>query len=190
EKINQVMKMYQLKPIKLCPTENSVLYDQLRSNHSAEKIDGPQISVILPAYNSEKGIHKAIQSILSQTWKNIELIIVDDCSTDHTLAVAKSYETNDNRVRVLRTPENSGPYVARNIALQAATGEFVTINDADDWSHAQKLQIQANHLLENPEIMANTSEQARLTEDLQLYRRGTPGTYIFPNMSSIMFRRE
>src|SRR5699024_5796391 len=121
-----------------------------------------KISVILPAYNSEEGIHTAIQSILSQTWQNLELIIVDDCSTDDTLAVAQSYKTKDDRVRVLRTPTNSGPYIARNIALQAATGEFVTINDADDWSHAQKLQIQATHLLEHPEIMANTSEQARL----------------------------
>src|SRR5699024_6228967 len=100
ERMNQVMKMYHLKPIELCPTHKSVLYDQLRTRQSEEKVDGPKISVILPAYNSEEGIHTAIQSILSQTWQNLELIIVDDCSTDDTLAVAQSYETKDDRVRV------------------------------------------------------------------------------------------
>src|SRR5699024_3450848 len=84
----------------------------------------------------------------------------------------------------------SGPYTARNIALQHATGDFVTVNDADDWSHEKKIEIQAKHLQENTRVIANTSSHARLTEDLLLYRRGTPGRYLFPNMSSIMFRRK
>lgn len=188
--INHVMEMYQLKPIELCSVEIEVPYDQLRTIPSEKKTNGPKISVILPAYNSEDGIHVAIESILAQTWENIELIIVDDCSTDNTYHVAKSYADKDERVKLLSTPANSGPYVARNIALQEATGEYVTVNDADDWSHAEKLEIQVTHLMEHPEVIANSSEQARLTEDLQFYRRGTPGTYIFPNMSSIMFRRK
>src|SRR5699024_3143580 len=69
--------------------------------------------------------------------------------------------------------------------------EFVTVNDADDWSHVEKLEIQVKYLINHPSIIANTSEHARLTEgDLKLYRRGTPGRYIFPNMSSFMFRRQ
>src|SRR5699024_9821382 len=100
------------------------------------------------------------------------------------------FAEQDERIKLFKTPENSGPYVARNIALQSATGEFVTVNDADDWSHEKKIEIQVRHLIENTHIMANTSEHARLTEDLTLYRRGTPGRYIFPNMSSTMFRRK
>src|SRR5699024_10388587 len=64
------------------------------------------------------------------------------------------------------------------------------VNDADDWSHEKKIATQVTHLLKNPSYIANSSAHARLTEDLKLYRRGTPGRYIFPNMSSIMFRRE
>src|SRR5699024_1004799 len=79
--------------------------------------------------------------------------------------------------------------VARNIALKEAAGEFVTINDADDWSHPEKIETQAKHLIGNENIIANTSAHARLTEELKLHRRGTPGTYIFSNMSSLMFRR-
>src|SRR5699024_1158905 len=62
--------------------------------------------------------------------------------------------------------------------------------DADDWSHEKKIEIQVRHLIENTHIMANTSEHARLTEDLTLYRSGTPGRYIFHNMSSTMLRRK
>ena len=185
--------MYNRKPIELRPAEldeQKPLYDRLSTVQVKEKQHGPKISVILPAYNSEDGVSTAIESILSQTWENIELLIVDDCSTDNTYHVAKRYADKDERVKVLQTNQKSGQYAARNIALQVATGEFVTINDADDWSHAEKLAVQAKHLLENPHIIANTSEQARLTEALQFYRRGTPGAYIFPNMSSILFRRE
>ena len=188
--INKVMNMYQLMPIELCPEKSDVLYDQLRTKPMEKTKQGPKISVILPAYNSEQSIKIAIESILAQTWKNIELIIVDDCSTDNTYQVAKTYAEKDHRVKLFSTPANSGPYLARNIALSEATGEFVTVNDADDWSHAEKLEIQVTHLIEHPEFIANSSEQARLTEDFMFYRRGTPGTYLFANMSSIMFRRK
>ncbi|MHC0552930.1 glycosyltransferase family 2 protein [Salinicoccus sp. CNSTN-B1] len=121
---------------------------------------------------SGAGIRIAIESILGQTWQNLELLIVDDCSPDDTKAIAEEYAARDPRVRVLSTPRNSGPYVARNIALEAADGEFVTVNDADDWSHSQKIEVQARHLMDHPKVVANTSGHARLTEELTLYRRG------------------
>src|SRR5699024_8891263 len=131
---------------------------------------------ILPAYNAEDGIHVAIESILAQTWTNIELLVVDDCSTDRTVEVVEQYVQKDDRVKLFSTPANSGPYIARNIGLQAASGTYITINDADDWSHEEKLEVQVRHLQENKHVIANTSAHARLTEeDLQFYRRGTPG---------------
>src|SRR5699024_3433472 len=166
-------------------------YDAIQMEEPTNNIDeGTKISVILPAYNAEQGIQIAIESILNQSWKNLELLIVDDCSPDNTLQVIHDYAKKDERIKVFSTPVNSGPYVARNIALAAATGEFVTVNDADDWSHSDKLRIQAEHLLKHEHVIANTSEQARLTESLQFYRRGNPGKYIFSNMSSLMFRRD
>lgn len=186
--INKAFEMYQLQPITFY---SEARYDDLRTTPIKREIkEGPKVSVILPAYNAEDGIQVAIDSILTQTWKNIELLIVDDRSPDNTLDVIKEYEQRDKRIRVLSTPLNSGPYVARNIALKEATGEFVTVNDSDDWSHAEKIEKQVKHLIANPDVIANTSEHARLTEELKLYRRGTPGRYIFPNMSSLMFRRK
>ncbi|MFD1416313.1 glycosyltransferase family 2 protein [Oceanobacillus jeddahense] len=186
--INKALSLYGLDTI---ATDDTGQYDGLHTIKTHEDIkDGPLISVIIPAYNAGDGIRVAIESILEQTWQNIELIIVDDHSPDNTLEIVQEYAAKDSRIKVLQTPQNSGPYIARNIALEAAAGEFVTVNDSDDWSHASKLEIQAKHLLANKDVVANTSEHARITEEMTLYRRGTPGKYIFPNMSSIMFRRQ
>jgi len=191
--INQALGLYELTPITLETEENRVaVYDDIRTESIRRKVtDGPKVSIILPAFKAEDGVQIAIESILNQTWQNIELLAVDDCSPDRTAEVIQAYEKKDPRVKFLKTPINSGPYVARNIALQAATGEFVTVNDADDWSHAEKIETQVLHLMNHPEVIANTSQLARVTEeDLKFYRRGTPGKYIFPNMSSMMFRRK
>jgi glycosyltransferase involved in cell wall biosynthesis len=188
--INKAMSIYHLQPITFTSIENPT-YDDIKNEPLDKKIaDGPKVSVIFPAYNAESGIGTAIESILAQTWQNLELLVVDDCSPDNTAAVINDYTKKDSRVKLLSTRVNSGPYVARNVALGHATGEYITINDADDWSHMEKIEIQVKHLMNNKNVIANTSEHARLTEDLQLYRRGTPGKYIFPNMSSIMFRRK
>src|SRR5699024_1084919 len=191
--INKAFEMYDLEPIGFKTDYNTATYDDLVTL-SSDKNKGvheePKVSVILTAYKAEFGIRIAIESILSQSWQNIELLAVDDCSPDDTVETIKEYARKDPRVKLLSTPTNSGPYTARNIAMKEATGEFITINDADDWSHEQKVETQVRHLLENDKVIANTSEHARLTEDLTLYRRGTPGKYIFPNMSSIMFRKD
>lgn len=192
--LNQVYHMYKRRPIQLDlgnMTQMEPYYNILHyTKEAAEKHDGPKVSVILPAYNSEDSIHIAIESLLKQSWNNMELIIVDDCSTDRTREVIERYIKQDERIKYLRNEKNSGPYVARNLALKEATGEFVTVNDADDWSHEEKLTVQAMHLIENPNVIANTSEQARLTGDFMFHRRGTRGIYIFSNMSSLMFRRK
>lgn len=190
-RINKAFAMHQLNPIGFKTDYRNATYDDLTTLDSKKAIhEGPLVSVILPAYKAEAGVRVAIESILNQTWQNLELIVVDDCSPDNTSDTVREYVGKDSRVKLLSTPKNSGPYVARNIALENARGTFVTVNDADDWSHSEKLEIQVRHLMDNPKVIANTSEHARLTEAFNLYRRGTPGKYIFPNMSSIMFRRE
>lgn len=188
--INKAYTYYNLNPITFTTMEKPTYDDMLMKKRTKQTKEPGKVSVILPAFKAETGIAIAIESILSQTWENLELLIVDDCSPDETYEVMKKYADEDERIKLFKTPQNSGPYVARNIALREATGEFVTVNDADDWSHEKKLEIQVRHLIEHANIIANTSEHARLTDELTLYRRGTPGRYIFPNMSSTMFRRK
>lgn len=185
--INIALESYNLLPVMF----EGDTYDDLTTTGEIEDVMiGPKVSVIVPAYNAEKGIQTALDSLIQQTWRNLEILVVDDCSTDRTKEVVRQYMEKDVRIQLLKTPENSGAYVARNIGLDAATGDYVTVHDSDDWSHAQKIEVQAKYLLDHPFVIANTSEHARLTENLNFYRRGRPGSYIFSNMSSLMFRRE
>ncbi|SDZ55570.1 Glycosyl transferases group 1 [Evansella caseinilytica] len=193
--INKALQLYGMSKITFKIPGNQTAYDGLGSEHMIEhgisnSEEKTTVSVIMPVYNAEKVIRTSIESILAQTWSNIELLVVDDCSDDATVTIVKEYEKKDTRVRLIKAKTNGGAYKARNLALREAAGEFVTINDADDWSHPEKLSTQAVHLLDNPNVIANTTQQARATEELQFHRRGKPGSYLFANLSSLMFRRK
>jgi succinoglycan biosynthesis protein ExoO len=97
-----------------------------------------EVSVIIPAYNTEKYIAKAIESVLQQTLDNFEIIIVDDSSTDSTLTIAKSY--CDPRIKVLTNPENMGAAFTRNRAIKAASGTWIAVLDSDDWYVPDRLE--------------------------------------------------
>lgn len=92
----------------------------------------PMISVITPVYNMEAFIGPAIQSVLDQTFPDFELLLIDDCSTDGSLAVMESYAARDHRIKILRTPVNSWAHAAGNVGLDHATGKYIAILDADD----------------------------------------------------------
>ena len=127
----------------------------------------PKISVLMPAYNAEKTIGLAIESIVTQSWTNLELIVVDDSSTDGTGAIILSYAQKDSRIKPMRHEVNRGAYAARNTALGQAAGDFVTVNDADDWSHPQRLALQAEHL-QLTDVALNTTTSIRVGPDLHV----------------------
>lgn len=91
------------------------------------------VSVIVPIYNSEKYLEKCLESIVSQTYKNLEIILVNDCSTDKSLNICKNYQRNDARITIINQPVNMGQVSAYKKGLEIATGEFVGFLDSDDW---------------------------------------------------------
>ncbi len=191
--INRSLETVGISAIKIDTnlTASKNYYDQLNVKQSLTMKQHPfKVSVIIPVYNAEDVIQTSMRSILAQTWGNLEVIIVDDCSTDNTVQIIKEFVAADTRVKLIQPEKNGGAYVARNHALKVASGDFVTINDADDWSHPEKVATQVSFLLDNPHLMGCTSQQARTTNDLKFFRRGKPGEYIFSNMSSFMFRRK
>ena len=95
------------------------------------------VSVIIPAYNREDTIEQAVRSVLDQDYKDIELIVVDDCSTDGTVQCVKKIE--DDRLRVIESEVNGGACVARNKGIDAARGELIAFQDSDDIWHKDKL---------------------------------------------------
>ena len=107
------------------------------------------VSIITPSYNSERFISETILSVLSQSYAEWELIIVDDCSTDSSLDIAYSFADTDDRIKIFRQAENSGPAAARNEAIKLARGRFVAFLDSDDIWHPEKLEKQLKFMLEN-----------------------------------------
>lgn len=109
----------------------------------------PLISVIIPAYNAEITIERAIKSVLSQTYKEIEIIIIDDGSTDNTVECIRPF---GNAVKYIYQ-ENCGVSIARNTGVAAAYGEWVAFLDADDEWHPDKLKIQMKYIQDIPDII-------------------------------------
>ncbi|SDO06948.1 glycosyltransferase family A protein [Alkalicoccus daliensis] len=193
-RLNKVLELYEAAPVYLKSRTARSFYDRLESQGTSNTPEDLQkahkVTVIMPVYNAAAVIDNSLSSLQQQTWSNLEIIVVNDCSNDNTAAIVQSFMKKDARIKLIEAEANRGAYYARNLGLKEATGEFVTVNDADDWSHPEKIERQALHLVENPLLAANTSELARLTENLTVYRRGTYGTYLQPNFSSLMFRRE
>lgn len=92
-----------------------------------------KISVLVAVYNTEKYLHQCLDSLINQTFDDIEIICINDASTDCSLNILQTYAKKDNRVKVLEMPLNSGSAKARNAGLRLATGDFIAFVDSDDW---------------------------------------------------------
>lgn len=184
-----------LDPIAFEPADGRSLFDRL----SAPLISPPdladlaesdgsfaKISVVVPVYNPGPSLRTAVHSILAQSWPNLEVILCDDASTDG-LSLIDELRAADERIRVSRAKRNGGAYAARNRGLALAHGEYVTFNDADDWSHPRRLERQLRALRGDPRAHACVSWSIRLLSDLRLTVMGRPPTRV--NLSSILFRR-
>jgi glycosyltransferase involved in cell wall biosynthesis len=108
----------------------------------------PKVSVIIPTYNCAHYVAQAVESALSQTYRDLEVIVLDDGSVDKTAEVMQRYE---GKVKYIRQ-ENSGLPAARNRAIEASSGEFIALLDADDWWEPHKLSEQVPMLEQDPEI--------------------------------------
>lgn len=111
----------------------------------------PLISVLMTAYNREKYIAEAIESVLASTYTNFELIIVDDCSVDNSVAIAKAFETKDSRIKVYVNERNLSDYYNRNKAASYATGKYIKYLDSDDIIFPWGLQAMAYCMEYNPQ---------------------------------------
>lgn len=139
---------------------------------------GPLVSVVIPAYNAERFLGEAIESVLAQTYSPVELIVVDDGSTDRTAAVAAAY----GEATVI-SQENSGPSAARNRGAAAAGGELLAFHDSDDAMTPDKLAVQVGHLLDNPGVGCVLAEQELLVEpgaELPFWVEGTKVPTVMP----------
>ncbi len=109
-------------------------------------MDRPLVSVITPTYNAEKYLGQTAQSVLNQTFPNWEMIFVDDCSRDGTVPLLQSLNQQDSRFKYYQLEKNSGPGIARDLAVQKAQGRYLAFLDADDLWKPEKLAKQVDFL--------------------------------------------
>ncbi|MGI6220070.1 MAG: glycosyltransferase family 2 protein [Bacteroidaceae bacterium] len=115
------------------------------------------VSIITPSYNSAEFIADTINSILSQTYSNWELLVTDDCSTDNSRAIVQSYAARDARVRLFCLEKNSGAAAARNRSIEEARGRFIAFCDSDDRWYPEKLERQLRFMRERNCALSYTS---------------------------------
>lgn len=155
------------------------------------------VSIIMPSYNTELYIKKAILSVINQTYKNWELIIVDDCSSDNTDLIVK--EIKDNRIKYFKNCKNSGAAISRNKALKQANGKWIAFLDSDDRWKPQKLEKQLEFMIKNNYHFSYTNY-----EEIDMYdkRMGVKVTgphkitkigmfnYCWPGCLTVMYDRD
>ena len=129
------------------------------------------ISVIMPAYNAEKTIRQAIDSVLSQTYRDLELIVINDCAKDATKEIIEEYMAQDDRVRMIDNKVNSGVSVSRNKGIADAKGEYIAFLDSDDMWREDKLEKQLKVMKDNNAVLSYTAS-AFIDQD------GNPYNYV------------
>jgi hypothetical protein len=137
--------------------------DSFLPARSAATFDGPLVSVVIAARNAAATVAPAIRSLLGQSWWNLEIVLVDDCSTDATIARAREAAGGEPRLTIARLASQSGPYAARNIGMRMARGAFIGFSDADDIAHVDRIALQLAPLL-NGGKSASVSRLVRLDE--------------------------
>jgi glycosyltransferase involved in cell wall biosynthesis len=125
----------------------------------------PKVSVIIANYNSEKYIEEAIRSILDQTFKDFELIVVDDKSTDNSISIISELAQKDNRIKLIALEHNSGVTYSRQFGLQNASGEYIAILDSDDIAHKTRIEEQVECLNNNPDVVLVASDYGVIDEN-------------------------
>lgn len=185
--LNKMLSTFNLLPLTL--TDKSFCVDNLSSYIDIKKEISQKVSIIVTAYNAKDTINTCIQSLLNQTYANIEIIVVNDNSDDDTLHIIQALAEQDNRIHWIDLPKNTGTFVAKSIGAMYATGEFLTCQDADDFAHPQKIAIQVDPLLDNEHLIATTSHWLRLDNNGNFYARQYY-PFLRQNPASPLFRRQ
>ena len=189
--INAALALRNLEPVQLNADLGQEFFDQLDCEmpEHASIESAIKVSVIMPAFNSAAWLPTAVRGLLKQTWRNLEVIIIDDCSSDETLAVANSLATQDPRIRVISNKVNQGAYASRNYGLQFARGHVITVHDADDWSHPRKIERQMLALQAQDNTVTNMSKSVRVDPGSLNFFAQYGREILRQNSSSLLFKR-
>ncbi len=151
-----------------------------------------KVSVIVPVYNSSKYLEECINSVIKQSYKNLEIIIVNDKSTDNSLSIINSF--NDKRIKVINLKENSGVSIARNKGVEVSTGDLICFLDSDDYWNLKKIERQVKFIKNKAfiysdyEFLKGTKRHRVKVPKTITYKEAIKNTTIFT--STVMFNME
>lgn len=187
--LNAYLDHFSLTPLQLKDDFKMPSVINLTSVKYLQKyLESSLVTIIMTSYNSSEYIYSSIDSLLNQTYRTIEIIIVDDASSDNTQDIIADYAKKDDRIKPIYLKKNVGTYVAKTIGLKHSRGEFVICHDSDDFAHPAKIEEQVQPLLEDENLVFTTSYWIRLEDNGMYYARA-----VYPllrlNPSSPMFRK-
>ncbi len=185
--VDTMFTEHRIEPIRV-DHDAATPFDGLTCDVATQVKTGPLVTVIISAYRPGPALLTSVRSMCRQTWRNLEILIVDDASGDEYTEVLEAAVALDPRVRLHRMPHNGGTYMARNAAMDLANGEIITCQDSDDWSHPRRIERQVRPLLADPNVSSTRSYTLRVQEDLIFQRPGYDPAQ--PHAASLMFRRE
>ncbi|MFD2741710.1 glycosyltransferase family 2 protein [Sulfitobacter aestuarii] len=191
--LNQALALAGAGPLRQIPGPGPLL-DRLRGpdadpGRGSIGEEGPLVSVLMAAHNAADTILTALDGLCCQNWQNLEILVIDDASRDATAMRVRAAMRRDSRIRLIALERNRGAYAARNIGLQEAQGDFITLHDADDWSHPDRILVQMRFLLRERGFAGCMTQQTRVHEDLRVSRWSGSGNLVFENLSSLMLPR-
>lgn len=185
--LNKAFETFKLKPLALRKGHRPLTHRNITCpDAAARSIRGPLVSVIMTTHNSASTVLYALTSVMLQTYADLEILVVDDASTDKTRAIVERLAKRDKRITLIQQDRNGGTYVAKNCALKLARGIYITCHDSDDWAHPQKIERSVAALVDDPKLIATASQHVRY--DPKRGFRGRNG-YIQIDAPSLMYRR-
>ena len=187
--LNKYFLRFELCKILIKNKKNNLSVNNLKSTKLKFMYFKPLVSIIVTTFNSKRFIETCLLSLINQTYFNIEIIVIDDASTDDTENIVRKLMKKDKRIKYYKLKYNVGTYAAKNIAINYANGEFVTCHDSDDFAHPEKIEKQVRPLIRYPWLVFTVSYWVRLTDKGIFYAR-----QIYPllrlNPNSVMFRKD
>ena len=172
EAINEMLKINNFHPITSTGKNNEITIEHLQCDAPTYDKDHGKVSIIMTGYKKDPLLTVAVNSILAQTYKNIELIIVDDNSPDDSFEFLQNWGKDDERIKPFQMEVNGGTYLAKNFGITQATGRYLAFMDSDDWTHPQRIQSQVEKLIQYPAAQGVINDYFRIDENNNIPYRG------------------
>ncbi|WP_100448729.1 glycosyltransferase [Glycomyces xiaoerkulensis] len=169
----------------LTADSETIPFDRLRATAPARTAD-QRVTVAVTCFRPDRSLITALRSLISQSWERLEILLLDDGSGREYRELLDEAAELDDRVRLVCLESNVGTYAARNVALDMASGSLLTFQDADDWSHPDRIAMQVEALNSVPGAVATVADGIKMRADLTIDRIGRPVTGI--SMPSTMVR--